>query len=457
MHRRSIHRATSIALASLLAFAGIASADSVQADGDAVTAGAQASIDLGRVAPSEEITVSIGFILTCANLGHVDPGQTVTLSLGSATVPLDGGIVADVAGTVGPMPDVWTGDGEGCPDPAPTVTAGTPGSLTIRAPSLPGTGYVFATLWDRTLAPAGSDDGDAFGRSATGFSITLEVVGNTPPVLTVPGDLTVEGDAVGGWTAAYTVSATDAEDATDPAPICSPAPASLLPLGVTTVACIATDGGGLTDAASFDVTVVDTTAPVLAGMPVARAVEAATSEGAVVTWTDPIATDIVDPAPAVACLPSSGSTFPVGTTTVICAAVDASKNAAFASFEVTVSGASDPVASATWHAPLPAVGGTFLANRGRTIPVKVVVRTDGVARMVGDVTLALEPCVGGPAATTLPLHFSGGRWNGLLDTSGLDAACYDARVEIDGLDAGGFRLALRGPEAAGGKADRRPR
>lgn len=456
MLRRSIYRAVRLALAGLLAFAGLASADVVQADGDAISAGAQASIDLGTVAPSAEITMSIGFLLTCANLAHADPGQTVTVSLASASVPLDGGIVADVAGTVGPVPDGWTGDGEGCPDPAPTVATGSPGSLTVRAPSVPGSGYVFSTLWDRTLEPAGSDDGNAFGRSATGLSITLEVVGNTPPALTVPGDLTVEGDAAGGWTAAYAVSATDAEDATAPTPVCSPAPGSLLPLGTTTIECAATDDGGVTAGAAFDVTVVDTTAPMLAGVPAALAVEGAAPDGAVVTWPAPTATDIVDPAPAVACLPASGSSFPVGTTTVACTAVDASANASSASFVVTVSRAPQHVVSATWHEPLPADGGVFWANRGRTIPVKVVLRVDGVARAVGDVSLALEPCAGGPTLT-MPLHVGGGRWNGSLDTSSLVAACYDARLAIDGLDAGGFRLALRGSEASAGKADRRPR
>ena len=57
------------------------------------------------------------------------------------------------------------------------------------------------------------------------------------------------------------LGATDAEDDPDPSPICSPAAGEVLPLGTTTVACSVTDSGGRTTSDTFDVTVVDTTAP----------------------------------------------------------------------------------------------------------------------------------------------------------------------------------------------------
>lgn len=56
--------------------------------------------------------------------------------------------------------------------------------------------------------------------------------------------------------------------------------------------------------------------------------------GSVVTFPDPIVTD---PCPAtVTCNPPSGSTFPVGTTTVTCTATDTGGNIASCSFTVTV-------------------------------------------------------------------------------------------------------------------------
>jgi hypothetical protein len=60
--------------------------------------------------------------------------------------------------------------------------------------------------------------------------------------------------------------------------------------------------------------------------------------GAVVTYTDPTATDNCDPSPGVVCSPPSGSTFPVGTTTVTCTATDACGNTSECTFDVTVTG-----------------------------------------------------------------------------------------------------------------------
>jgi hypothetical protein len=55
-----------------------------------------------------------------------------------------------------------------------------------------------------------------------------------------------------------------------------------------------------------------------------------------VTWPDPIAEDNCGAAPTVACDPTSGATFPVGTTPVICTATDACGNEAVCAFTVTV-------------------------------------------------------------------------------------------------------------------------
>jgi hypothetical protein len=48
------------------------------------------------------------------------------------------------------------------------------------------------------------------------------------------------------------------------------------------------------------------------------------------------ATDAIDPAPLVVCVPPSGSTFPLGTTLVDCTATDASGNQSTCQFPVTV-------------------------------------------------------------------------------------------------------------------------
>ena len=87
------------------------------------------------------------------------------------------------------------------------------------------------------------------------------------------------------------------------------------------MSCTATDASGNTKSGSFAVTVVDTTAPKLT-LPAPITVEAAAAAGAPVTYAAS-ASDLVDPAPALACSTASGATFALGATTVTCSAHDA--------------------------------------------------------------------------------------------------------------------------------------
>lgn len=61
-------------------------------------------------------------------------------------------------------------------------------------------------------------------------------------------------------------------------------------------------------------------------------VEATGSSGAPVNYTLPIASDVVDGERLVECAPASGSTFPLGSTTVNCAASDTRSNRSGVSF-----------------------------------------------------------------------------------------------------------------------------
>jgi Tol biopolymer transport system component len=78
----------------------------------------------------------------------------------------------------------------------------------------------------------------------------------------------------------------------------------------------------------------DTTAPIIT-VPADMVVEAASEQGTVVTYTV-TAQDDRDGTVPVECTPASGSTFPVGVTTVECTATDADGNIATASFTITV-------------------------------------------------------------------------------------------------------------------------
>jgi predicted outer membrane repeat protein len=80
--------------------------------------------------------------------------------------------------------------------------------------------------------------------------------------------------------------------------------------------------------------VPDTVPPVVT-VPANKTVDATGPGGAIVMFTASAVDDVDGPLP-VTCTPASGSTFPVGVTTVTCTATDASGNVGSASFTVTV-------------------------------------------------------------------------------------------------------------------------
>ena len=141
----------------------------------------------------------------------------------------------------------------------------------------------------------------------TSINLTMNVVGNIAPRLVLPASFSVEGNTANGWTADWSgVLATDPEDAPDPIPTCTPAAGSTLPVGTNPVSCSVTDSGGLTATGGFNVTVLDTTDPVLAGVPADYEVITSDPTGTTLAYATPTATDIVDPSPDVTCTPASG-------------------------------------------------------------------------------------------------------------------------------------------------------
>lgn len=154
-----------------------------------------------------------------------------------------------------------------------------------------------------------------------------------PPVLSLPGNLVVEATGPSGALVIYIATANDAHDG-PVSVICSPASGSAFMLGITSINCSATDAAGNTASGSFTVTVQDRTSPVLT-LPGNITVAASGVNGANVNFTA-TATDLVSGALTPACVPTSGTLFPVGTTSVACSAIDGSGNSATGSFAVTV-------------------------------------------------------------------------------------------------------------------------
>jgi hypothetical protein len=169
---------------------------------------------------------------------------------------------------------------------------------------------------------------DGAGNSSSGaFNVTVHSA-QPPPTLSLPADFSREATSAAG--AVVTYSATADQNATV---LCAPLSGSTFPLGVTTVNCSATSDGGTTTG-TFKVTVVDTTAPALS-LPGNITRDATGPAGAVVTYGTS-ALDLVDGAVSVTCTPASGSTFPLGVTTVQCSSADSRSNTSHGSFTITV-------------------------------------------------------------------------------------------------------------------------
>ncbi len=193
---------------------------------------------------------------------------------------------------------------------------------------------------------------DAHGNTGSA-SFTVTVQDTTPPVVSVPADKTIEATGPDGAALSFTTSASDLVDGPLP-PSCSPASGSTFPLGATTVTCSATDAHGNTGTSSFTVTVQDTTPPVVS-VPADKTIEATGPDGAALSFTAS-GSDLVDGPLAPSCSPASGSTFPLGATTVTCSATDAHHNTGSASFTVTVQDTTPPVVSVPADKTLEATG-----------------------------------------------------------------------------------------------------
>ncbi|HEX6161540.1 MAG TPA: HYR domain-containing protein, partial [Thermoanaerobaculia bacterium] len=159
------------------------------------------------------------------------------------------------------------------------------------------------------------------------------VVTAGPPQLLLPGHISEEATSAAGAVVHYSASALDGSAVT-----CTPASGSTFALGTTTVSCSATNSDG-TSTATFTVTVVDTTGPVIDAPPVFF--EATSAAGANATYTV-TATDAVDGSVAVSCTPASGTFFPFGETEVSCTATDSRLNGEVASFILTVQDTTGP-------------------------------------------------------------------------------------------------------------------
>ena len=270
--------------------------------------------------------------------------------------------------------------------PLPRATDAVSGPVAVTCSPMPGSTFPLGTTTVQCSAS------DAAGNTASA-SFAVNVSDTTAPMINgVPADISMEAASAAGAVVHY--QAPTATDAVDPAvtAICSPASGATFPPGEVTVQCSATDKAGNTSAAHFTVTVSDTTAPSISGVPADITIEATNGDGTAVSYATPIATDAVDGNVAVSCSPASGATFPVGQVTVQCAATDGAGNSSAASFLVTVSDTTAPsISGVPANITVEATTGT-----GAAVSYATPTASDAVD---GDVAVSCSPSSGG----TFPL------------------------------------------------------
>ena len=221
--------------------------------------------------------------------------------------------------------------------PAATATDNCAGTPTLSYSHASGSTFPVGTTTVTVTAT------DAVGNtSACTFTVTVN--DTEDPVVNCPLDIEVSNDA-GLCSAVVNYPAATATDncAGTPSLSYSHSSGSAFPVGTTTVTVTATDAAGNTSACTFTITVNDTEAPVVNCPLDIQASNDAGLCSAVVNYPAATATDNCAGTPSLSYSHSSGSSFPVGTTTVTVTATDAAGNTSACTFTITVNDTEDPV------------------------------------------------------------------------------------------------------------------
>ncbi|HLP10576.1 MAG TPA: HYR domain-containing protein [Flavobacteriales bacterium] len=264
----------------------------------------------------------------------MSPRYPVTVTVGDFASPVITGIPSNItlnAGAACTAVATWT---------APNATDEC-GLLSFTSSHTSGSTFAFGTT---TVTYTATDN--ASHVTTASFTVTVNDVTN-PVISGMPSNITTN---VTAGSCAKVVTWTT-PTASDNCGIASLTPSvvsgSSFPVGTTTVTYTATDIHGLITTASFTVTVTDNILPTISGMPSNQTLSASAGTcGAVATWTTPTASDNCGIA-SLTGTSTSGSTFPVGVTTVTYTATDVNGNISTANFTITVNDTQLPTISGT--------------------------------------------------------------------------------------------------------------
>ncbi|RMD70995.1 MAG: HYR domain-containing protein, partial [Bacteroidetes bacterium] len=273
---------------------------------------------------------TLTFDVTETNFCGTSPATSVTVTVQDNTPPtavcqnitvsLDAGGSATVQAA-----DVDGGSSDNCP-----------GALTLALP--PSGAFVIFNCTDIGNQTVTLQVTDANGNSST-CNATVTVQDNTPPTITCPANQVVSNDP-SQCSAVVTYPAATAMDNCNVTITYSQNSGTSFPVGTTTVTATATDDGGNTAQCTFDVTVNDTENPTIT-CPANQVVSNDAGQCSAVVNFAATASDNCNVA-SIAYSQASGTSFPVGTTTVTVTATDDAGNTAQCTFDVTVNDTENP-------------------------------------------------------------------------------------------------------------------
>ncbi|MEK7413852.1 MAG: HYR domain-containing protein, partial [Planctomycetota bacterium] len=271
----------------------------------------------------------------------------------------------------------------------PTPTDNCPGATVSCVPASGSTFQVGTTTVTCTAQDASPNSAN------TTCTFTVTVQDTEPPAITCPANITVPNAANQCSAVVSYTTPTPTDNCPGATASCTPASGSTFAVGTTTVTCTASDASpnSANATCTFTVTVQDTQAPSIT-CPANQTAVSTDGNPVTVNFPAPTVTDNCPGIPSPTCVPASGSSFPVGTTTVTCTASDASPNSSDSTctFTVTVT-TFTPAPTANLADPLACTG------PGNKVNGSVSLTNTTVIAQTGTVTTALPASIVGLANT----------------------------------------------------------
>ena len=271
---------------------------------------------VGQFLPSTTLTNGQPFTVSLLLTNNGPSPVLAPLIVYEQLPPGFGYVTSSGNGTYNPSANTWT------------VTPGAPGTTNVLYLTLVplANGLFTNTIF---FFPSGFVDPNPLNNTS---SVPIMVISNTltPVQINCPSNITASAAGTNGSTVFFTVTA--GGGCSSPTVVCFPPSGSTFPVGTTTVHCSAYDACSNTNTCSFTVTVTNTPITINCSSNITTA--ASGTNGSVVFFS--VTASGGCSTPSVICNPPSGSSFPVGTTTVYCSAYDYCGQSNTCSFTVTV-------------------------------------------------------------------------------------------------------------------------